>query len=354
MRYARLWSSMVAVALALVVGAVFILWAGKSPVVAYQALWSGSFGSIQDFGEMLVSMTPLVFTGLAVAFAYRCGLFNIGVEGQFIVGQLGAAWAGYAITGLPAVLHVPSALLFGAAAGAIWAGIPGYLKAKLGVHEVINTIMLNYIALYFTHYLVIGPLKGHPFLPVTKEILPSAVLWHFLPPTRANIGILVALLCAVIVYVILWKTRLGYEVRAVGHSQDAAEYAGISVGRSMVMAMLISGALAGMGGAVQVLGLQLKFYDVTSFTGYGFDGIAVALIGNLHPAGVVVAAALFGILARAGMMMQSLADVPKEVIGIVSAAIIVFAVIDFSRIFGGRKLKVPAVAGKGSDDGGNH
>ena len=325
----RVWLSLVAVLLALLVGAVVILWAGRNPLLAYYALWTASFGSWRGFGEALVSITPLIFTGLSVAFAFRTGLFNIGAEGQFIVGQMGAAVAGYMFTGLPAVIHVPLALLSGALVGAIWAGIPGILKARLGAHEVINTIMMNYIALYFTHYLVIGPLKGHSYLPVTEQVLDSARLWRFLPPTRANIGFFVALAMAAVVYVILWRTTLGYECRAVGLNPEAAQYAGISVSRSLVTSMLISGALAGMGGAVQVLGVQHRFYDLFGFTGYGFDGNAVALLGNNHPLGIIAGASLFGILSRGSQNMQSVAQVPKEVIGIVQAAVVLFIAADY-------------------------
>ncbi|NLA58062.1 MAG: ABC transporter permease [Firmicutes bacterium] len=328
-RWERVWLSLIAVLLALLVGAVVILWAGRDPLLAYHALWTASFGSWRGFGEALVSITPLIFTGLSVAFCSRTGLFNIGAEGQFIIGQMGAAVAGYVITGMPAVIHVPLALAAGALAGALWAGVPGLLKAKLGAHEVINTIMMNYIALYFTHYLVIGPLKGHSYLPVTKQVLESARLWRFLPPTRANIGFFIALAMAGVVYFILWRTTLGYECRAVGLNQEAARYAGINVERNLVISMMIGGALAGMGGAVQVLGVQHRFYDLFGFTGYGFDGIAVAMLGNNHPLGVIAGASLFGILARGSQNMQIVAQVPQEVVGIVQAAVIIFIAADY-------------------------
>ncbi|MGE5553882.1 MAG: ABC transporter permease [Betaproteobacteria bacterium] len=321
----RLWIAFVAVMLALFLGAGFILWAGKSPLIGYQALWQGSFGSIQNFGELLVSMTPVVFTGLSIAVAYRAGLFNIGAEGQYIVGMVGAAWAGAAefFTGWPMWAHLPVALLVGFLAGAGWAAVPGLLKAYRGVHEVINTIMMNWIALYFSHYLVMGPLMANPYSPQTKDILPSAMLWRFLPPSRANLGIVLALLVAVGVWYFIWKTTLGYSIRAVGFNPSAAEYAGIPVGRNLVLAMVVSGGLAGLGGAVQVLGVHLKFYDIFSFINDGFDGIAVALLGNNHPLGVVGAALLFGIFRRGAQLMQSMADIPKEIIGIVTAVVII-------------------------------
>ncbi|MDI6871255.1 MAG: ABC transporter permease [Bacillota bacterium] len=326
----RLWIAFAAVMLALFLGAGFILWAGKSPLVGYQALWQGSFGSLQNFAELTVSMTPLVFTGLSIAVAYRAGLFNIGAEGQFIVGQIAGAWAGAAsvFTGWPMWAHLPVTLLAGFLAGGLWAAVPGLLKAYRGVHEVINTIMMNWIALYFTHWLVMGPLRADPIVPRTKDILPSAMLWRFLLPSRANLGIVVALLVALAVWYLMWKTTVGYGIRAVGYNPSAAEYAGIPVARHLLLAMIISGGLAGLGGAVWVSGVQLKFLDIFTFTGYGFDGIAVALLGNNHPLGVVGGAFLFGIFARGAQLMQSVADIPKEIISVVTAVVIILVAAD--------------------------
>ncbi len=317
-----------AVVLALLLGAVLVLIGGKSPVAAYSALLRGAFGGTGNMAETLINITPLIFTGLSVAFSFRCGLFNIGAEGQLIMGQVVSAWAGFALAGLPAVVHMPLALLAGVAAGAIWGAVPGYLKARLGVHEVINTIMMNYIALYLSHYLVIGPLKAPGPLPVTPTIAPAARLWRFLPPTRLHLGVILAVAAVWLVYCLLFRTTIGYEIRAVGQSQEAARYGGISVRRNIVLAMVISGGLAGAAGAVQVLGLQYKFLDIFSFTGYGFDGIAVALLGRNHPLGVLVAACLFGTLARGAILMQSIARIPKEIIGIVQATIVLVVAAD--------------------------
>ncbi|MFZ5924212.1 MAG: ABC transporter permease [Bacillota bacterium] len=317
-----------AVVFALVLGAVLVVLAGKSPVDAYTALARGAFGSLGNFAETLINITPLVFTGLSVAFSFRCGLFNIGAEGQLIMGQIASAWAGFAITGLPPIIHMPLALLVGIAAGAFWGAVPGYLKARLGVHEVINTIMMNYIALYLSHYLVIGPLKAPGPIPMTPAIAPAARLWRFLPPTRLHLGVVLAVLAVWLVYYLLFKTTLGYEIRAVGQNANAARYGGINVPRNIVLAMAISGGLAGAAGAVQVLGLQHKFLDIFSFIGYGFDGIAVALLGRNHPLGVLVAACLFGTLARGAILMQSIARIPKEIIGIVQATIVLVVAAD--------------------------
>ncbi len=315
-----------AVVAALLVGVLFILWVGKDPILAYKALWRVTFGSTRNTLETLVDTVPLIFTGLSVALAFRCGLFNIGGEGQYLVGSLAAAVAGYALPGLPAVVHIPLVLLAGFAAGGLWAALPGWLKARFGIHEVINTIMMNYISLYFVHWLVIAHLKDPTNLSQrTPKILESAVLPNLLQNTRFHLGFFVALLVALGVYFLLWRTIAGYEIRAVGLAPAAAEYGGISVARNIILAMVLSGGLAGLAGAVQVAGISLAYYDGAGFVGYGFNGIAVALLGRNHPAGVLVGALLFGALGRGGVRgMQAIADVPKSMIGVVQAAIIFF------------------------------
>lgn len=350
----------VAVALALVLGAVLVKLGGKSPVAAYTALVRGAFGGVGNLAETLINVTPLIFTGLAVAFSFRCGLFNIGAEGQLIMGQVASAWVGFALTGLPTFVHMPLALVAGVAAGAAWGAVPGYLKARLGVHEVINTIMMNYIALYLSHYLVIGPLKAPGALPVTPTIAPAARLWRFLPPTRLHLGVILAVAAVWLVYYVLFRTTLGYEIRAVGQNPEAARYGGISVRRNIVLAMVISGGLAGAAGAVQVLGLQYKFLDIFSFTGYGFDGIAVALLGRNHPLGVLAAACLFGTLARGAILMQSIARIPKEIIGIVQATIVLVVAADeiIRRFIAPRRKAAAAAAAQaalnGAEGGADH
>ncbi|RPJ34226.1 MAG: ABC transporter permease [Planctomycetaceae bacterium] len=314
---------------ALCVGVVLILWAERNPFKAYAALIDGSLTSWQSISEMLVYATPLIFTGLSVALAFRCGLFNIGAEGQFIVGQMGAAWAGYAFRGLPAIIHLPLTLCVGIMAGMLWGSVPGFLKARRGVHEVIITIMMNYIALYLTHYLVVGPLMAPPrYLPVTCAIAETAKLPRLLtwisPNLRVNAGLILALLTAVFIFWLLWKTTTGFEIRAVGYNQNASKYGGISVSKNIVLAMVLAGGLSGMAGAVHVMGIQYKFVDIFSFTGYGFDGIAVALMGNNHPAGVLLGSVLFGALSTGASRIQLTADVPKQIIVILQSIIIFF------------------------------
>lgn len=329
----RVGTPILALLFALSVGTVLILWADRNPYQAYVALLEGSLTSLKSISETLVCVTPLILTGLSIALSFRVGLFNIGAEGQFLMGQMGAAWAGYAFKGLPLIIHLPLTFLCGILAGGLWAALPGFLKAKRGVHEVINCIMMNYIALYFTHYLVIGPLMAPGFMPVTREIANTAKLPRLLawldPSLRVNAGLFLSLLAVVVVYWLLWKTTTGYEIRAVGLNPHAAKYGGISVSKNIILAMVLSGGLAGLAGAVQVMGIQYKFIDAFQFPGYGLDGIAVALLGNNHPFGVIFGAFLFGTLNTGASRMQLTADVPKQIIVIVQAIIIFFVAAEY-------------------------
>jgi general nucleoside transport system permease protein len=319
----------VATVLGLLVGTIFILIAGADPVEAYSALFQAVTGEPRMFGETLVSTIPLIFTGLAVALAFRCGLFNIGVEGQYLVALPASAWVGYAFS-LPGWLHPAVSLLAGAIAGGIWSGIAGLLKAYRGVHEVINTIMLNYIALFLTQWLLYAYMRDPKGMAAaTPAIKPTALLTQgLIANSRLHSGLWIALVSAFLIWIFLWKTPLGYEIRAVGLSPGAAEYAGISVGANIVLAMALSGVLSGLAGGVQTLGVAGKFYEQDSFIGYGFDGIAVALVGQNHPLGVVLAALLFGALGRGGPAMQSMAGVPKTVIWIVQGTVIFFVAVE--------------------------
>lgn len=317
-----------AVVLALLIGSGFILFVGENPLTAYGILFTESFGSVRNLATTLQRATPLMFTGLAVAFAFRAGLFNIGAEGQLYIGAFAAAWVGFTFTNLPRLIHLPLAIVAGMIGGAIWAAIPGYLKAKLGVHEVINTIMLNFIALFLTDWLATGPFHGGSWVPETARISASAALSRLYPPTRLSSGIYVALLAAAVAYLILWKTKRGYELRAVGLNPDAAEYGGINVARNTIIAMAISGAFAGLAGTEQILGLHHRF--ILRFSpDLGFMGIAVALLGKNHPVGVVLAAILFGALQAGSAAMDRLTAVPRELITIIQALIIFFVAAEF-------------------------
>jgi len=329
---------LIAVLFALIIGAIFMIAIGRDPFFAYRVLFGSSLGNLRGFYETLVSTTPLIFTGLAVAFAFRSGLFNIGGDGQFLIAYVATAWLGYAFS-LPMIIHVPLAIIAGVIAAGLWGGFAGYLKASFGVHEVITTIMLNYIALYLSGYLIGGPLMAEGQLPATPRIMETAKLLR-IPGSRLSIGFLLALIAAWFIYYILWKTTTGYEIRAVGLNPEGAQYGGINISKNMILAMFISGGLAGLAGSVQVMGLEYRAYQPFGFLGYGFTGIAVALLGKNHPAGVVLGAFLFGVLAKGANQMQSIAHVPKEVIEIIQAIIIFFVAAEYMFKLISKKMKV--------------
>ncbi len=317
--------------------------AWKSISTAYGALFHGSFGSLSEITsalksgdpaairqafwpitESLAASTPYIFAGLAVGLGFKAGLFNIGAEGQFFIGSLGAAFVGYSLVGWPWYLHLPLALLGGFVAGAIWGAIPGWLKAKTGGHEVVNTIMMNYIAFRLSDWLINGPMKAPGFRPVTPHIQMSAALPRlFADPLRFNVGFFLALIVAGVVFWLLFKTTIGFTIRVVGANPDAARYSGMSITRTIVLAMTLSGGLAGLAGTSQVLGVD--YWVGQGFSaGYGFDAIAVALIGKSHPFGIVLAALLWGFLRSGATRMQSLAGIPIDIISIIQGLVIVF------------------------------
>lgn len=336
-----------AVLTGLIIGAIAIIVSGSNVFTAYSALFVGSFGdpvryvegfqqlfttgntsallkALYPLTESLVTSTPYIFAGLGVAIGFRCGLFNIGAEGQFYIGALCSAFVGYSIVGLPAYIHLPLALLAGIAGGGIWGMIPGYLKARFGAHEVVNTIMMNWIAFRLSDWLLSGPMKASGFRPVTPNIEPTAELPRFFPePLRLNWGIVLALVVAYLTYWFLFKTTLGFEIRSVGANPDAARYAGMNIIRNFVLVMALSGGLAGLAGSAQVLGVD-HWVGQGFSAGYGFDAIALALLGKSHPFGVVLAALLFGFLRSGATRMQSIARVPIDIISIIQGLIIIF------------------------------
>ncbi len=331
----------------LIIGAIIIAVSGASVVDAYGALFKGSFGSLSEllagiksytatgdqtellkaiypFTESLVAATPYILAGLSVAIGFRCGLFNIGAEGQLLIGSLCAVFVGYSVKGLPAFIHLPLSLLAGAAGGAVWGMVPGYLKARFGAHEVVNTIMMNWIAFRLSDWLLSGPMKSPGFRPVTQNVLATAELPRFFAaPLRFNWGFVIALVVAYGVYWFLFKTTLGFEIRSVGANPDAAKYAGMNIIRNFVFVMALAGGLAGLAGATQVLGVD-HWVGQGFSAGYGFDAIALALLGKSHPFGVVLAALLFGFLRSGATDMQSMAGIPIDIISIIQGLIIVF------------------------------
>jgi len=395
-----------AIITAMLVGAL-VIWitSGRFSAVvqAYDGLIDGAFLKTRGLSESLVATVPYILASLAVGLGFKAGLFNIGVEGQFYIGAVSAAWVGAAFSGLPAIVHLPLAILAGAVGGAIWAAIPGFLKARTGAHEVINTIMLNYVAFRLTEYLVSGPLRSRSASAVqTATIAREAELWSLydiphrltdpfnrlgvaililalgfmvarwlfalprfrdrfasngrrqqvalaagvvlgvlaffgLSPLlnrwwpfqdqydRLHIGLILALVAAVVVWWLLEKTTIGFELRTVGANPNAARYAGISISRSIVLAMAISGALAGIAGTIEVLGVSIcRCLPLFFSSGYGFDSIAIALLAKANPFGIVPASFLFGAMRNGADLMELRSGVSKHVISLIQALVLLF------------------------------
>ncbi|TRO46283.1 ABC transporter permease [Candidatus Bathyarchaeota archaeon] len=313
----------IAVLLALLVGALVLAATGHSPIEAYAAILTGAFGGIHGIGQTLTQATPIIFTALAFLFAFKCGLFNIGAEGQLLMGGLTAALVGISTTGLPAFVHLPLALIAGAAGGALWGLFPAVLKAKLGANEVITTLMLSYVAVGITSYMVAYPIKAPGMVPQTVLISASAELPGILPPTQLSASFIIALISAGMVAYLLQRTTIGYEIRAIGLNAKAAESGGISIKKGIILALVASGALAGLGGAGEILGVHHRFIDGFS-PGYGWDGLAVALIGGLNPYGAIFAAVFIGALRSGGQSMSRSTGVPLDIVFILQALVILF------------------------------
>lgn len=340
---------LIAVVAAFIIGGIIVLAIGDSPIATYRELLGNAFSWPDGIGYTLFYATPLIFTGLAVAVAFRCGLLNIGAEGQLYVAAFATAWVGMKLGGvfikapdgtlvsspianLPAFALIPLAILTAILVGAVWGAIPGYLKARFGSHEVINTIMLNFIAValvsYFTQYHYKIP--GDPILESAPigDSAHIARLGKFIPGLPEyiplNLSFIFALVACALVYIFLWKTKWGYELRATGANPSAAEYGGISVRKQIVLAMAISGGLAGMVGVNEVLGYHYRYYDGFS-DNYGFTGIAVALLGRNHPVGIILSALLFAVLLRGGIFVDAFTlHVTKDLSQVLQAIIILF------------------------------
>ena len=340
---------LISIFFAMIIAVFFVMYAKhagfiESAKTLFTAIWNGSFGQKDNLVETLVYVTPLLFTGLANAVAFKTGLFNIGVEGQFIFGIIFATVVGL-IPGIPAIIHVILVLMAGILGGFIWGFIPGFLKVKTGTNEVVNTLMLNYIALYISNYLVMGPLNKVG-LAQTSDIKPTAMLYRFLGNDyRVNLGLFIGLILAILIYIFFWKTTWGYEIRAVGLNSYAAEYGGINIKKNIILAMVLSGSIAGLGGAVYVSGIQYHAIQSGSFIGYGLDGIAVALLAKSHPIGIIFSALLFGALNTSSITLQ-MSDIPKQIVFLIQAIIILFVAADYVyKWLGERKKKGAMING---------
>ncbi len=311
---------------ALLVGAVIIRLIGGNPGAAYRALFLGSMGNVRALWETLVKATPLIFTGLSFAYAARAGLINIGAEGQLYMGGFLATLVGSNFAGLPMIIHLPVTLLAGFIGGGLWGLIIGWLKVRFGANEIITTVMFNYVAIFFISYLVTGPMIEPPgTYPQSRPITDSAMLPRFFQGSRLHWGLILALVCVFFYWFFFRKLKVGYEARVVGSNFSAAKYAGMKPAKVMILVMFIAGGMGGLAGANEILAIQGKLFQGFS-PGYGFDGIAVALVGLNTPVGIILGGVLFGALRSGGNMMQMIAKVPVSTIYVIQSLVIIFVI----------------------------
>lgn len=324
--------TVIAIIIGFLIGAIFLVIAGISPGVAYGRLVSSVFSKPKYLVYTLIYASPIILTGLSVAFSFRTGIFNIGAEGQYIVGSLAACILGIFVK-LPAVLEIPLCLAGAMAAGFLWSMIVGIMKVKRGIHEVLSFIMFNWIAFYLQNYVVnLKAVHKEGGGEATKDVSDSArILWpkafrDFLDCSQANAGIVIAIVAAIIIYVIIEKTTLGFQLKAVGFNASAARFAGINSDRSVLVALGISGALAGLGGAVQTLGMGGRLSQLAAQEGLGFEGISVALIGASSPIGCIFAGIFYGAMKYGGSKL-TMVHAPSEVVDIIMGFVIIFIAI---------------------------
>jgi general nucleoside transport system permease protein len=325
----------VAALAAFVIGAVMLLIMGTNPLVAYRAMINGAFGNQNALAETIVKAVPLLLIGLGICISFRAKVINIGAEGQMIVGALLATAFGLAVA-WPGWIVLPMAMFIGFFGGAVWGAIPGALKAYFNVNEILSTVMMNAIAVQLMNYMLGGPMmdpqqaQALGKLPETARLDSAYHLARLMPPTRLHAGVLIAVVLAILVYILLFHTTLGYRIRAVGFNPFASRYGGIRVRRQVVIALLLSGAFAGLAGAVQVYGLNYRMITDGSPTGFtggaGFNGIVTALFGGLHPLGAIPASFFFGALLVGANSMQRITQVPSAFVIVLNGMVVVFVV----------------------------
>lgn len=327
----RAASPLLAILVALLVGAIMLLLLGANPLAAYATMVRGVFGSMSGFTQSLVKATPLLLVGLGICIAFRASMINIGGEGQIIAGALMATWFSLQFRTWPGWLLIPATLVMGFLAGAFWGFIPGVLKARLNVNEILSTVMMNAIALQLMNLLVRGPLidpagvAAKTYLPQSERLPQQVWLGRLAPQTLLHSGVIIAVLLAVMVYVFLWRTTIGYRIRAVGLSPDASRYAGIPVPFYQALSLTLAGGFAGLAGVIEVIGVQHRLLEgITS--GYGFSGIVAALFGGLHPLGLIPASWLFGSLLVGADMMQRAVQVPSALIDTLLGLVVLLVV----------------------------
>jgi len=333
---------LIAVPVALLLGALVLVALKANPLEAYRAMFTGAFGNVSGLTQTLVKATPLLLVALGVVIAFRGGVINIGGEGQIIVGALATTALAVTFRDWPGWLLLPLCLMVGALGGALWGGIPGILKARLGVNEILSTVMMNAIAIQLANFLLRGPLIDPKEILAGTRIAQSALLpktvWlaRLVPKTLLHTGAILAVVLAVLVFIFLWRTTIGYRIRAVGLNPHASRYAGIPVRMYQALSLILGGAFAGLAGAVEVMGVQHRMMEGLS-GGYGFSGIVVALFGGLHPLGAIPASILFGGLLVGADQMQRTVQVPSALIDTLLGLIVLLVV--GSKIWSSRHAK---------------
>ncbi|MEZ0537340.1 ABC transporter permease [Caldicellulosiruptoraceae bacterium PP1] len=313
----------------LVGGIVIVATTGQNPFYAYYSLLVGAFGSSMNIATTLTNAIPLIITGLGIAIAFSAGLFNIGAEGQYWIGAIVATYIGYSVKGLPGYLHIPLIIVLAMLAGALWGGlVPGLAKVYTGAHEVITTMMMSYVAIYLSHFLLEdGPMMDKGVIPQSPIINESAKLSRLIENSQLSSGLFIAIIAVIIVYILMYKTTLGFEMRSVGFNQRASKYAGMNVATKLVTSLGLSGAFAALAGAVQIMGVQHRLYD--SFTsGYGYTAIVVALLANNNPIGVVIASIFLAGLSTGAQEMQMRTNISGQLTDVVVGLIIFFIAIE--------------------------
>lgn len=335
----RLSPPLVAIAAALIVCGVLMLFMNFNPLLAYQALFESAIGNKSAIGTTIIKSLPLLITGLAVTIAYRAEIFNIGVEGQILVGGIFAVWVGTKVTGLPSFIHILLCMIAGMIGGMAYAWLPAWLKAKRGINEVIVTLLLNYMAALLLSWAVRGPLREPGQLYAkTAEVAETARLPILVPEMRLHPGIFIALILIALCYFFLWHTVPGFNIRFVGANQRAAEAAGINVSKTMMTSFLISGSLAGLAGTLHIIGTEYRMLE-SFLSGFGYDAIAAALVGQLHPFGVLLGGFFFGALRSGSNGMQISLGIPSTLIYVIQALIILFVLASYHIRFGWRWWK---------------
>ena len=314
--------SVIAVLLAFVVVGILLASTGRNPIQAFGYFIRGSFGNLFNTANTISRVIPLSIAGIAFLIGAKCAVFNVGIEGQLLLGAMASAIVGY-IVKLPAVIHLPLMMLAGCLAGGLYALIPAWMKTYRRVNEILSTIMLNYPAFFFTHFMVVKVLPVEGVVPATPFIEQSARLVNLFEGTRLHAGVFVTILVVLFAYFLLQKTALGYEMRAVGLNKEAARFHGIPVEKRMMFAFFLSGALAGLAGAVEVAGVHYRFLDQFS-PGYGYDSITVALVGLLNPFGVLISATLFGALKTGILDMAVYTAIPRQLVTLINGIVVLF------------------------------